>query len=201
MQGATPIGRIQVRLFVAIEISDETRATLGPARALIAQTVGGARVPPRVTWVKDAAAHVTLRFVGQVSEETATALCSALRSGFRCAPFDVRWETIGTFPGGRHPRAIWLGATSGAERLDELAALVNQRLDPILGPGELRPFKAHLTIGRVKESGKDVDWTGALAAAKPTPSVTRVDRVTLFQSRLSPKGPTYTALCAAPLVG
>jgi RNA 2',3'-cyclic 3'-phosphodiesterase len=188
-----------MRLFVAADISDSTRAALRAVRDSIAPTIASARMPPRVTWVKDESAHVTLRFVGHVPDDVGAAIAGALAEPFDLAPFRVRWETIGTFPGGRSPRVVWMGATEGAEKLATLATLVAERLDPIVGPGENRPFKPHLTIGRIKVPGRHVDWPRIVAEAQPEPTTTRVDHVTLYQSRLSPKGPTYTAVSKTPL--
>lgn len=196
----------KVRLFVAVDVSEETRAELRRLRGLIESAIAEARVLPRVTWVKDDSAHVTVRFVGEVSDECGAALAAALGQGFDVPPFDVRWETIGTFPGGRSPRSIWVGATSGAKHLDALAERVDDRLTPIIrglrelrDTSKVRPFKAHLTLARIKEPGNGVHWPQVLASARPTGTTTRVEHVTLYRSHLSSKGPTYTALCQASL--
>ncbi len=188
-----------MRLFVAVDLSDKTRVELGRVRGLIEPALAQARVRPRVTWVKAEAAHVTLRFIGEVSEDISALLSGALGEGFEVPPFNICWETIGTFPGGRFPRAIWVGATSGAEQLDSLARLVNERLEPTIGPGESRPFAAHLTLARINGRGSGVDWPQVLASAGPRPTKTCVDHVTLYRSQLSSMGPTYTALCQASL--
>jgi 2'-5' RNA ligase len=182
-----------IRLFLAIVPDDETRAQLATARAAIEEVVAHSRIPPRITWVAPAAAHVTLRFLGNVVEDLLPAIQKAL-TAVRVTSFEVRWETIGTFGGRRHPRVIWVAPTVGGEALTALAEQVNGQLDPVAGPGESRPFKPHLTLGRVRETGRRVDWGQAVAAVRWTPTVTRVDRVVLYESRLSPKGPTYTAL-------
>jgi RNA 2',3'-cyclic 3'-phosphodiesterase len=188
-----------MRLFVAADISDKTRVALRSVRESIAPKIAAARVAPRVSWVKEEAAHVTLRFIGNVADDIGAAIVAALAAPFDLRPFRVQWETIGTFPRGRSPRVVWMGATDGAEKLATLAGLVASRLDIILGPGEDRPFKPHLTVGRIKEPGRHVDWPRILAAASPGPTTTRVNHVTLYQSRLSPKGPTYTAMLKTPL--
>lgn len=186
-----------MRLFVAVDIDDETRGQIAAATGAMRSALEGSDVPPRVTWVHSEAAHVTLRFIGDTPEATADRIVAALRRGFAMRPFDVRWERLGTFPGGR-PRVIWLGPAS-AEALAALARDVNDRLEPIVGPPEPRPFAPHLTLGRVKESGRGVDWPQALSSRQWHATTTLVDHVTLYVSRLSSKGPTYTALCRAAL--
>ena len=200
-----------MRLFVAAEIDDQTRARLPRVRDAIEPVIARGVVPPRVTWVKPESAHVTLRFIGEVADAVGERAVSVLASGFDMPPFEIRWEHLGTFPPVRRtdedqpgrrrhfPKVIWIGAGSGREPLARLAQLVNDRLMPILGDSESRPFKAHLTIGRVRDAGRGVDWSEALAQAPLEPTTTLVDHVTLYQSTLSAKGPTYTALCAASL--
>ena len=62
-----------------------------------------------------------------------------------------------------------------------------------------RPFSPHLTLGRWRES-RSADRRRALASTTPE-AIARVDvtGATLYQSRLSSTGPTYTALAHATL--
>jgi 2'-5' RNA ligase len=186
-----------MRLFVAADVGDRAKAHIRAIREQLIPALAASRRAPRVTWVKEDAAHVTLRFIGEVSDDCAAQIETALSPDFAVGPFEVRWDCVGTFPGGRSPRVLWIGA-SGDEKLAELAELVEARLLAIVGPGESRPFKAHLTVGRIKEPGRFV-WAEAISRLPFEPSVTRVDHVTLYRSRLSPKGPTYTEMLRTPL--
>jgi 2'-5' RNA ligase len=188
-----------VRLFVAIDVSDDTRAHLGRVRNVLEQQLAASRTPPRVTWVAESAAHVTLRFIGEVSEDTAEKVKAALAPPFARPPYELQFDGVGTFPNARRPRVVWIGASRGQEETAALADTVNARLDPILGPGEERTFRAHLTVARVKEAGR-FDWAAAVAAADRGRSRSPIDHVTLYQSKTSPKGPAYTALLRVPLV-
>ena len=183
-----------MRLFVAVDVSDDTRAQLANVREQLESTLARTRKPPRITWVKPENAHVTMRFIGEVAEDTAAAIRTALNGDFTCPEFEVRWSTAGAFPGGRSPRVVWIGATAGAEELSQLAQAVNDRLTAVIGPGESRPFKAHLTVGRVKDPGAGVDWPQMLSAVRAGTTTSLVDHVTLYLSRTSPKGPTYHPL-------
>jgi 2'-5' RNA ligase len=183
-----------VRLFVAIDIDEQTRAQLAPAREAIARVIETAAKPPRVTWLRDDAAHVTLRFIGETADARVAAIQETLAPRVAIAPFEVEWQTLGTFPAGRHPRVVWVGPARGGDALQHLAAAVNERLVAVIGPPEPRPFSPHLTLGRIKQEGRGVDWRRALDAVCWPPTVTTIDHVTLYASRLSPKGATYTAV-------
>jgi 2'-5' RNA ligase len=182
-----------MRLFLAADIDDETRRQLAAAQGVLQLMLEQAPVPPRVVWVNPAIAHVTLRFLGETTEESAADLHAAL-ADFTFSPFDVTWGTVGTFGGRRHPKTIWLGLIAGLDRFRHLAQDLDRRIDPVVGVMRSPPFSPHVTLGRVRERGKGMDWSRALEAVPFTPTATRVDHVTLYQSRLSSKGPTYTAV-------
>jgi 2'-5' RNA ligase len=182
-----------MRLFLAADVDNETRKQLAVAQVALRSVLERAPVPPRVAWVSPTIAHVTLRFVGETTEENAIGLQAAL-ADFTFQPFDVTWGAIGTFGGRRNPTTIWLGPTSGLDRFTQLAQAIDRRLDPVIGGGRSQPFAPHLTLGRIRERGRGVDWARALQTMRLTPTSTQIIKVTLYQSRLSSKGPTYTAL-------
>jgi 2'-5' RNA ligase len=182
-----------MRLFIAADVDGATRRQLQAAQDTLRSTLSDEPVPPRVTWVDAAVAHVTLRFVGESSPETATQLQSALTT-VTLEPFEVTWGTVGVFGGRRHPKVIWVGVTSGLDAFMRLAEAIDAKIDRVIGAGRSQPFSPHLTLGRVRERGKGVDWTRALEAVRFTPTVALIEHVTLYQSRLSSKGPTYTAV-------
>lgn len=194
-----------MRLFVAADISGDTRAAMRTARAAIDAALASAIVSPRITWVKDHAAHVTLRFIGEVQDDVAQRAAAALAAPLPLARFDVEWTEIGVFPPGRsglrHPRALWLGASRGGDRLSALAAAVDERLRRVVGQGGDRAHTPHVTLGRVKVNGKGVSWADILTAARPAPTLSRIDHATLYRSELSSRGPTYTAVVRCELAG
>ena len=187
-----------MRLFVAIDVSVETRAQLRRVRDALEKRLAASRKAPRVTWVAHDAAHVTLRFIGEVSEEAAEKVRGALAAPIDGRAYSLQFEGLGAFPTMRRPSVIWIGATEGQSDTAALAAEVNARLDPIIGAGEKREFRAHLTVARVKEQIR-FDWPAALAGIDAGRSRSAIDHVTLYQSRTTPKGPTYTALLKTPL--
>jgi 2'-5' RNA ligase len=184
-----------MRLFIAADIADDTRGQLTAVREQLEAGLRALRNAPRITWVKPENAHVTLRFIGEEAEECATRLRTAMGEPLDSPPFAVTWDRVGTFPGGRSPRVVWIGATSGRDELAALAARVNARLEPLIGRAESRPFKAHLSVGRIRESAGRIDWPAIIAQVSVGCTTTTVDHVTLYQSTLSPKGPTYHPVC------
>jgi 2'-5' RNA ligase len=191
-----------VRVFVAIDIGDAVRREAARVIAALTGKLEAVKKPPKITWVKPAAMHVTIKFIGEVEPAKVDELVSLLSPPIPVKPFDVQWRGIGTFPSSKHPRALWLGVISGAGPLAEIEAEVSRRIaGPLAVEIEDRPLLPHLTLGRVKMAGEGVDWPKILQACEVKHAVTRVDRVVLYESKLSHQGPNYTELVGTRLVG
>ena len=188
-----------MRVFVAIDVGDAVRAEATRVIKIISDKIEAVKAPPKVTWVKPAALHVTLRFIGEVDDAAVPELCERLSPPIDIAPFEVEWRGVGAFPSARHPRALWLGIISGGAALGALEAEVTRRLMGTIDP-ESRPLLPHLTLGRIKMTGSGMDWPKVLQSVEVRGARSVVDRVTLYRSQLSQRGPNYTGLVSAPLV-
>lgn len=187
-------------MFVAVDVGDAVRREAARVVSALQMKLEAARTPPKVVWVKPAALHVTIRFLGDVEPEDLERILPLLAPPVAIAPFDVQWRGIGTFPNNRHPRALWLGVISGAAQLAEIEAEISTRLTGAAVALDDRALLPHLTLGRVKMAGAGIDWPKILQAAEVRNAVSRIDRVTLYRSRLSQDGPNYTELVSAPLI-
>ncbi len=187
-----------MRLFVAVDVGAAVRAEAARVIRAVSDKLEAATTPPKVAWVKPAALHVTLRFLGEVDDAIVPALCERLAPPMALAPFAVEWRGVGVFPSSKHPRALWLGVVSGGAALGALEAEVTRRLVGTVD-ADARPLLPHLTLGRVKMAGAGVDWPKLLQAVEVRGVRSLVDRVTLYQSRLSQIGPHYTGLVSAAL--
>ena len=94
---------------------------------------------------------------------------------------------------------IWGAITAGAAELTEVERELSARLRRIgVGPDD-RAFTPHLTLARVREPA-DLRTEALLAGFETRPlGTSRVDAITLFESRLSAKGPTYVPIHRTPL--
>lgn len=149
-----------------------------------------------VKWVETESLHVTLKFLGEVGEPGVNEVRAALRS-VRGASFRLGVRGIGTFPPRGRPRVIWLGLTS-ADPLAALAATVERVLEPLGFPPEGRPFKPHVTLGRVR-SPAGLDRLDLASLRERAFGSWTVEGVSLMESRLSSKGPTYLEVEQYPL--
>lgn len=190
-----------MRLFVAVDVGDTVRREVSRAIQVLRDKLDASTAPPKIAWVKPAALHVTVRFIGEVPPEEAERLTALLAPPIPVEPFTLEWRGLGTFPNRKQPRALWIGAVSGSAALAQVEAEVSRRIAGEKAVEiEDRAFVPHLTIGRVKMAGAGIDWPKLLQAVEVRDAVSRVDRVTLYQSQLSQNGPHYTGLVSAPLV-
>jgi RNA 2',3'-cyclic 3'-phosphodiesterase len=151
-----------------------------------------------VAWVAETNLHVTLKFLGQIDDARVPSLVSALAAAAAgLTGFEVGVRGLGAFPSATRPRVVWAGLD--APQLTALANAVDAALASLGFPRESRPFSAHVTLGRVRESRRP---NRALAAALGRPvdfGFLAVSHVSLMRSELSPRGARYTELAAAPL--
>lgn len=190
-----------MRLFVAVDIDDRTRGGVARAIDALRTAMETAQSSTRVSWVAPERLHLTLQFIGHVSEDTAAAIEARLGPPFDLPAFEMRLGSVGTFPPGGRPRVVWLGLDRGADALAALHDEIERRLADVPFRRESRAFSAHLTLARFKNGGTRPDVERISRVALEPAGGCTIDHVTLYQSRLSPQGPTYTPLLQAPLSG
>lgn len=182
-----------MRAFFAIELD-------APARLAAAQVAAELRARPGgdgVRWVREENLHVTLRFLGEIAREQAAPLAAHVRAQTGAlAPFELRLGALASFPPGRRPRVLAL-EIEPREPLAELASAVERGVVAAGCAPEPRAFRAHLTLGRVRERGAPP----ALDALAVPPARFFVTESVLFESELHPSGSRYTPLERVPLGG
>jgi 2'-5' RNA ligase len=189
-----------MKLFVAVDVGETVRREVTRVVTTLTGKLEAAKTPPKVTWVKPGALHVTIRFLGEVEEREVERLLDLLAPPIAMTPFELEWRGVGAFPSNKHPRALWLGVINGAAPLAQVEAEISRRLAGEKAVElEDRVFLPHLTIGRVKMAGEGVDWPKLLQAVEIKHARSVVDRVTLYRSDLSQRGPNYTGLVSALL--
>jgi RNA 2',3'-cyclic 3'-phosphodiesterase len=196
---ADPADPASTRLFVAVDLDDAVRMNVAATIDALRERLERRRGSPRVRWMTADRLHLTLLFIGYVPVAAGRAIDERLAARFDAPSFDLALGGLGTFPATGGPRVVWLGVTEGAAALQAVAREVATRLEDVEFRREDRPFSPHLTLGRFKERGHAADRDALLAEPVRPAGRCRVDRVTLYQSRLSSLGPTYVPLRTTPL--
>ncbi|TVR00798.1 MAG: RNA 2',3'-cyclic phosphodiesterase [Desulfovibrionales bacterium] len=182
---------------------------------LAAASAGG------VSWTRPGNWHLTLKFLGELSEEQVTRLGDDL---FQATSISGAGEVLvvqgrggGFFPDLRRPRILWVGLGKGAREVGHLAFRVENSCASMGFARDQRPFLAHLTVARIKRSAKtrgtlqphacenirhQPDWIEVLQALDSIswPEIV-IDRMVLWESRLTPEGPIYRPLKEWSLTG
>jgi len=183
-----------LRAFIAVDIGPEVRKSLGELQERLKRTRADVR------WVRPEGIHLTLRFLGNIQEADLAKLEPVLAAAVAGhAPAELSVAGWGTFPNPRRPRVIWVGLPGAEEKVGGVAEALEKNLIAAgLGPAD-KPWKPHLTVGRV-QSAKGVDALLKALAEEGDQVYGRIraDRLTLFQSRLQRGGAVYTVLKEVP---
>ena len=147
-----------------------------------------------IKWVSLANLHLTLKFLGpSVPIEKIRRLAAELEKiAAATDSFEIEIAGVGGFPNLKHPNVLWVGLRS-----DERAALAARVDEVSAGAGferEQRPFRAHLTIARLKHPLHPETRARIEAASGRDFGISTIAEMTLYRSITAPAGPIYEAL-------
>jgi len=184
------------RLFFALELSAELRAELSHL-----QSRGERRLAGRMRLSAPEQLHLTLRFLGEVSEPAAGFLMMSLPAALlSSAPFELELAGSGCFPPTGTPRVWWAGlanSTALEKLVEQLETLVRRA-----GlPAPDHPFSPHITLARLAGAPGIEALRSTLEGLTPRPLHQRVEQVNLMESQRGPAGSVYLTRAEGPLRG
>jgi 2'-5' RNA ligase len=182
-----------MRCFIAIDMDPPIKVALADLQKRISGRVDLRRGD--VTWVRDHAMHLTLKFLGDVPDAQLMDICRVTEQVCqRHDRFDLDVEGVGHF-GGPSARVLWVGTGGGTEPLAALQADLEDQLEVAGWPKEGRGFSPHLTLCRVKNPKAGAALVQAYKPHHDTKlGTTGVDSLVIYESQLRPEGPQYTPL-------
>ena len=183
-----------MRLFVAVDIGDEVRASLALELKALRKT------HPDVKWVEPDRLHLTLAFLGEIPDERLSEISAAVdRAAKPSVAFSCAVKGLGWFGAERSPRVVW----AGVEEALDLMVLQTGIAEGLRGIGlapEDRAFHPHLTLGRVKSSSDGVGLAEVLKKRRDVAfGLMDVKKVSVMRSQLLPQGPEYTSMASCLL--
>ena len=186
-----------IRSFIAVELPDAVRGQLESF------TMELKKSDAPVGWVRPEGVHLTLKFLGNISPELIEQIKPVLAGiGSRRGLIHLQPAGCGAFPTIKQPRVIWVGLRGECELLVELQKQVETAMIPFGFKPEDRPFKPHLTLGRVKGRQRLLALQQILLARREfTAEAFDVTQLVLYKSELRPDGARYTPQFKAPLAG
>ncbi len=190
-----------IRCFIAIELEEEIKNRLAEQQRMFRKRLSGNE--SSIKWVKPEQIHLTLKFLGNVSDQDLQEICAAAtRAASEFQPFSFSVGGCGCFPPKGPARVLWIGITEGQSELKQLAKRVDHWVNKLGFPREQRAFSGHLTLARIRQANAGkvvrnvVEGTTLDSLGQQS-----VSTITVFQSDLKPGGPIYTPLHHAPLTG
>jgi 2'-5' RNA ligase len=179
---------MQKRLFLAINLPNEIKVKLTD----LVKKLDKANINEPIKWVEDDNFHLTLHFLGSTPTEKFDSLDNAMEpmvASFPTLNFELS-NSINTFPNLHEPKVIFIDikdlndgkALALQKQIGQALEILEFEIDP-------RPFRLHLTLGRVKSK-----TTFKVPDLQFPISNFRVDTIDLMESNLTSSGPIYTIL-------
>ena len=157
-----------------------------------------------VRWITEQSLHLTLKFFGEVKAEKLPAMRLALReAASRHSPFSIELANIGTFGGREGLRVMWVSVAGEILRLEALQGDMNVAYSVLGFEKDQRPFKPHLTFGRVNDkvsTRRRAELEVAVGKVEMPALVWHINAISLIGSTLNSSGPTYEIIETVDLI-
>lgn len=190
----------RIRTFIAVALPEAERS------AIVELESRFERQRSILKWVAPDLLHITIRFLGNVDATRIPDVIAAVeQAASETKPFSLEIAGIGAFPNVRSPRVVWIGLENegGFAALRRLAGRTEELLGERGFSKEARPFRAHVTVARVREDAprearRDLGViVSELQSLRIAPRSFPVDSLIVMRSDLSRSGPRYTPLKVA----
>ncbi len=187
-----------MRAFIAIDLPEPIQIGLAQQQAAFRSALAAGPRRDEGRWTRPDGIHLTLKFLGEISDDQAGRISETLAALGPFEKFTVEVKGFGFFPDARRPRVFWAGVVA-PPALGQLAEQVEGCAEKLGFTRENHPFAPHLTLARFK-------------VPKPQPALQsileregekvlgrfEVSEFFLFESRLSPQGAKYLKVARFP---
>jgi len=179
-----------IRTFVSVEIPEKFSEQIVNIQKELEKT------KPDIKWVEPENFHFNLKFLSSRTEAEITKISEKTKAvTLRHKKFMLSIEQIGCFPSDSSPRVVWLGVQQGKEEISNLANDIDESCSKLGIEKEKRKFEPHLTLGRIRSLKNQEALVKKINENRNIQIGTfKVSKILLMQSKLSPKGPTYSIL-------
>jgi 2'-5' RNA ligase len=184
-----------IRTFIAFELPPAVISLLQEVQQELK------RLKLRARWVRPENIHLTIKFLGDISPGDIDKIGAAMADAVvEFAPLSLAVKGIGVFPGIRRPRVIWVGLGGDIHSLLAIQSRLEEKLTAVGFPREKRSFKAHLTLGRIKQAANPAIIRQVINEYANLSSDDLIfKQIILYKSDLKPSGAVYSQLKQARL--
>jgi len=187
------------RTFIALEMNEDAQRHLAE---VIRQMT---RVLSNIRWVNPSGIHLTLAFLGELTDEQLTKAAQATEiAASNVNQFSYSLSRIGIFGPPNNPRVLWMGINEPSGILERLHSTLNKELIQQGFQVDARPFSPHLTLARIKAPLAYNEQQNLQNMLKQQRSVAsrayHVRHIDVMKSELMRTGAKYTCLKECSLV-
>ncbi len=174
-----------IRLFVALKVPDEIKKEIINHCKSIAENQA-------LRWETEEKIHLTLKFIGEVSEEILQNIVNELDFVKNYSSFNCTISKFGFFFRDNQAKILWCDLETD-DSIISLVDEINIKLQKFGISIEKRKFKGHLTLLRIKNS-VDEKFIQRFKESKFDPVKFNSNEIMLIQSVLKPSGSEYKVL-------
>ena len=179
-----------IRIFFAIDLPAPTKEKL----ANFISTLKRKSKSHAIRWSRPENLHVTLQFLAEMHSEHLHLLINHVRAEVAgvIKEISLSFGRIHLFPNPYRPRVIVLDVTPQDE-LAMLSGLIGHGMKASNYQSENRPFRAHLTLGRIKHTHANLNFLSEFTNT-PVAEDILLKEIVLFRSEPQPEGSKYTVV-------
>ena len=149
----------------------------------------------KIRWIQDGNMHLTLKFIGNTTEESIDSINNAIHDLVKDTPFiNLSISGTGCFSKRDRANTLWVGIKGDLDKLEQLILNINNKLEPLGFPIERRKFLPHITIARINPNQKKKPNISNFLNTTFMELPMKIVKINLMQSQSFPKGSFYTIL-------
>lgn len=150
---------------------------------------------PQAKWVRLTNMHLTLHFLGDISEDDLAAIIKEFKEPLsKKIDIIAKLGELGVFPNWDNPRILWLSLQGNLEPLYKLHKDTSQILAKNGYTLEKRGFRPHITLARIPSYKRSASINKLAINEQDLLKAQefRLNKLTLYTSKLTSAGPIYT---------
>lgn len=186
------------RLFLAINLPQEIKSEL---QELVLKLQKNNKNKP-IKWVELDNFHLTLHFLGDIPEEKIADIHQNLKpivTNYPVLKFNLL-DKISAFPDPYNPKVIFLEMEElNGGKIIKMQKEIGETLAKLGFKIDFRPFRLHLTLGRVKFKTSLQLPNLRSSGASVGQGQFQISSIDLMESQLTPTGPIYSIINKYPL--
>jgi 2'-5' RNA ligase len=178
-----------IRVFISVSVPKE----IVSIKEMLKSTIDTRGI--KISWVRDGKMHLTLRYIGNTTEESIDSINNAIHDLIGDTPIiNLSISGTGSFTNRDIANTLWVGINGEIDKLDELVLKLNEKLKPLGYPTEKREFFPHITIARINPNQKKKPDISNFLNTTFMELPMKIVKINVMQSQSFSKGSFYTIL-------